>query len=509
MAERPAALRGQDAPLDMGSEEFRDAGHYLVDRIADFLAALPEQPVTRGESPAAVQALVGDGPLPRSGAPAAQLLREAGDLLLGHSVLYGHPRFWGFITPSAAPIGALGDLLTAAVNTNVRSWTLSPIGTTIEAQTVRWIAELLGYPAGCGGLLLSGGTMANVAALIAARKAKASWDVRSAGVGADGAPRLRIYASSETHTWIQKAADLSGLGTDSIRWVPADESQRMDVDALRRQIESDRASGELPFLVVGTAGTVSTGAIDPLPAIAAVCRELGLWFHVDGAYGAVAACLPDAPDDLKGLREADSVAMDPHKWLYAPLDAGCVLVRDPNALRDAFGFTPPYYHQEAAARAAINYYEHGPQNARSLRALKVWLGLRQAGREGYARMVAENIRLSRELHARAAAHPELEACTQGLSIATFRYVPADIPAGDSGESYLNALNTVVLERLQSGGEAFVSNAVIGGRFVLRACIVNFRTSLEDVAALPEIVARTGREADAALRPQLLAADAGI
>jgi glutamate/tyrosine decarboxylase-like PLP-dependent enzyme len=310
--------------------------------------------------------------------------------------------------------------------------------------------------------------------------------------------------SRETHTWIQKATDLSGVGTNAIRWIDTDAGLRMDARALRRQIETDRAAGDLPLLVVGTAGSVSTGAIDPLREIAAICKEHGLWFHVDGAYGAPAAVLPDAPEDLKALALADSVAVDPHKWLYAPLEAGCALVRDANALRETFSYHPPYYpaREEAAEDAPIFYHEFGPQNSRGFRALKVWLGLRHAGREGYARMIADDVALARRMYELAEADPELEAVTHALSIATFRYVPRDLRAALGApdvEEYLNELNRELVERLQQGGEAFVSNAVIGGRIVLRACVVNFRTTDADVAALPGIVKRIGAAIDAERR----------
>jgi glutamate/tyrosine decarboxylase-like PLP-dependent enzyme len=496
------ALTQRTAPLDLHPDEFRALGHRLIDRISDFLASLPERPVTPGEAPGAVrEALNAARPLPERGADLAHLLDTAADLLFDHSLFNGHPRFWGYITSSAAPIGALGDLLAAAVNPNVGAWFLSPVASEIEAQTVRWIAEMLGFPTDCGGLLVSGGNMANFICFLAARQAKAGWDVRAAGMIGDEARRLRVYGSQETHTWIQKAADMFGLGTDGIRWIPTDDQLRMDTAALRKQVQADLASGDRPFLVVGAAGSVSTGAIDPLPEIAAICREYDLWFHVDGAYGGFAAMLPDASPDLRGLSEADSVAVDPHKWLYAPIEAGCALVRDSAKLREAFAYHPPYYHFGVEA---TNYLDFGPQNTRGFRALKVWLAIQQVGREGYTQMISDDIRLTQGLYRRVSAYPALHAFTQSLSITTFRYVPPDLQSGaEAVETYLNELNRELLIRLQNSGEAYVSNAVIGGTFLLRACIVNFRTSLADVEALPEIVTRIGREADAALRPEPL------
>jgi aromatic-L-amino-acid/L-tryptophan decarboxylase len=239
---------------------------------------------------------------------------------------------------------------------------------------------------------------------------------------------------------------------------------------------------------------VSTGAIDPLGEIAALCREQGIWFHVDGAYGAPAAALPDAPPGLKALAEADSVAIDPHKWLYAPLEAGCALVRDPQALLDAFTYRPPYYAFDEGADAPISFVDYGPQNSRGFRALKVWLGLRQVGREGYVRMLSDDIALAKDLHRLASEDPELEAWTTDLSITTFRYVPTGVEPGSAEtEEYLNDLNREIRDRLEQGGETYLSNAVVGGTYLLRACIVNFRTTAEDIAALPGIVKRVGAE----------------
>ena len=484
------------SPLAMHSGEFRAAGHQLVDRIADFFDSLPQRPVTTGESPSAIrQALGADCPLPRQGADPAELLNHAASLLFDHSLFNAHPRFWGYVTSSAAPIGALGELLAAAVNPNCGAWLLSPMASEIEAQTVRWIAEMLNYPTDCGGLFVSGGNMANIVCFLAARQAKAGSDVRSKGV--EGT-RLRAYCSKETHTWIQKAADIAGLGTDSVRWIATDNEMRIDVQALRTQIRNDIAAGDKPFLVIGNAGTVSTGAMDPLPELAALCRESDIWFHVDGAYGGFAAVVPDAPVEFVGLSEADSVAVDPHKWLYAPLEAGCALVRDVSKLRDAFAYHPPYYHFGVEA---INYFDLGPQNSRGFRALKVWLALQQVGFDGYVQMISDDIRLSRAMFDGIAHYPELEALTQGLSITTFRYVPPDLKRNSSDvESFLDDLNRELLTRLQQGGEAYLSNAIVDGKYALRACIVNFRTTLHDVEALLPIVVRIGNEVDKTLRP---------
>ncbi len=498
----------RETPINLSGEEFRKLGHALVDRIAEFYDSLPERPVTRAPTPQEVRALLGDSELPEHGTDATRLLDRIAPLLFHQSLHNGHPKFLGYITSSAAPLGALGDLLAAAVNSNVGAWDLSPVASEIERQTIRWIADFIGYPTHCGGLMVSGGNMANLIGFYAARKAKASWEIRETGVYAQSRP-LAVYASEATHTWIQKAADLSGIGTNNIRWIPSDNRQRMRIGELEKQIVADRKEGRLPFLAVGAAGTVSTGTVDPLAGIAAICKSHDLWFHVDGAYGAPAAALPDASEDLRGLALADSIALDPHKWLYAPLEAGCALVRNPEHLTDAFRFQPEYYRfedEDEASDPRINFYEYGVQNSRGFRALKVWLSLAAIGRKGYVDMLSEDIALAERLYEAAAAHPELEAFTRELSITTFRYRPADLasPSQDV-ETYLNELNEALLSQIQSGGEAYVSNAVLEGRMLLRSCVVNFRTSADDIDSLPEIVTRLGSSIDQELRPRSLRA----
>jgi glutamate/tyrosine decarboxylase-like PLP-dependent enzyme len=490
----------REVPLEIPADEFRRLGHRLVDRVAELLDGIRERPVTRGESPGEIRRALGQGRLPEQGEAPGRVLDEAAELLIEHSLYNGHPRFWGYITAPAAPIGVLGDLLAAAINPNMGAWSLSPMASEIEAQTVRWIAELVGYPVSCGGLLVSGGNVANLVGFLAGRRARTPWDLRAQGVRPDAAPRLRVYISAAGHTWIQKAADVSGLGTESIRWIDVDDRERMRPEALAARIRADREAGDRPVVVVGTAGSVGTGAVDPLEEIAAIADAEGAWFHVDGAYGGLAAAYPGAPAELRALARADSLAVDPHKWLYAPLEAGCALVRDPEALDAAFHFAPSYY--EFDAEAAVNYFSWGLQNSRSFRALKVWLALRQAGRTGYARMIGDDVALAATLFERVRAEPELEARTLSLSIATFRYVPEDLAAGGAPvQAYLDQLNGELLTALQAGGEAYVSNAVVSGNYLLRACIVNFRTTRDDVMALPGIVVRIGRELDAKLRPE--------
>jgi glutamate/tyrosine decarboxylase-like PLP-dependent enzyme len=490
--------RTRKAAIEIAPELFRELGYELIDRITDFMTELPHNAVSTNKSPAELRALLRESSLPEYGEDASYLLNQAADLLFDNSVQSGHPRFWGYISGTPAPIGTLADLLAAAVNPNVGGWMLSPMATEIETQTIRWLGELVGYGSDASGVLVSGGNMANFVPFLAARKAKAPWSVRENGMAAGEGRRLRVYASNQTHTWVQKAADLFGLGTDSIRWLPTDDNMRMDTAALRQQIESDKAQGDIPFIIIGTAGSTGVGAIDPLPEIATVAKEYDLWFHVDGAYGAAAAVLGDeAPPEFAALSEADSIALDPHKWLYVPLEAGAVLVRDASVLTDAFAYHPEYYPDQGDK---ISYHEYGLQNSRGFRALKVWLALQQVGRQGYKQMIAEDIRLAERLYQLAAAHPELEAVTHSLSITTFRYVPQDLQSGDEDtETYLNALNKALVEHFHTNPDAFFSNAVVKDKYVARMCIVNFRTSIEDIEALPEIVVAIGRQLDAQMR----------
>ena len=493
-------------PVDLSAEQFADIGHRLVDDVADLLASIRERPVGPGETPQQVRArLDADAGLPPDGADPARLVADATRMLVDHSIYNGHPRFFGYITAGPAPIGILSDMLAAAINPNVGAWALSPMATEIEEQTTRWLAELVGFPAGGGGVLVSGGNVANMLGFWTARAAKAGWDVRRRGMAGAEARALRVYAGRGTHTWIQKATDLSGLGFDAIHWVDVDDRERMDPDALVAAIEADARAGERPFLVVGTGGTVSTGAVDPLPRLREICDEHGLWMHVDGAYGAFAAASALAPDDLRGLALADSVALDPHKWLYAPMEAGCTLVRDRDALLSAFSYRPEYY---AFEDAGTNFFELGIQNSRGFRALKVWMILKHLGRDAYVRTLEQDIETARAFFEICVADPELEPLTNGLSITTYRYVPTELAARADEPAvaeYLNRLHQVIRDRMEHGGDAFVSQALLGKVFALRMCVVNFRTTLADVRRLAEITVELGRAVDSELRPASVSA----
>lgn len=480
------------SPLEISNNDFKTIGYHLVDNIANLNSTIGDKPVTTNQKPIQLQELLGDQSLPEKGTSADELLRKATDLLFNQSLFNGHPKFMGYITGAAAPIGALADMLASAVNPNVGANALSPIATEIEKQTVQWLAEFIGISSDYGGVLVSGGNMANFTAFLAGRTAKAPKQIKKTGIA--GLPKkLTMYCSKSTHTWIDKAAILFGHGTNAVRWIETDADNKMNLKALEIAITSDIIDGYEPFFVVGTAGDVSTGTVDNLEGIGEICKLYHLWFHIDGAYGVPANILPELESTFKGIKEADSLAIDPHKWLYSPLEAGCTLVKNPKHLIDAYSSHPEYFNFRNE-NSEQNYYEYGLQNSRGFRALKVWLMLQQVGRDGYREMISEDIELSKILFNLSENHPELEAITQNLSITTFRYVPLNISeTGVDKKEYLNQLNETLTNRLQLGGKVFISNAIINDDYCLRSCIVNFRTSKKDIEDIIDIVVEEGKK----------------
>jgi glutamate/tyrosine decarboxylase-like PLP-dependent enzyme len=486
----------RNAPVQISHADFRKIGHDLVDRIADFLDTIDKRDVTRDESPRRLQTILGNKPWSDKGQPADELIARACQLLFEHSLFNGHPKFSGYITSSPAPIGVLADLLAAAVNPNVGAQILSPMATEFEKQTVQWLSDMIGAPGIYSGLLVSGGNVANLTAFFAAKNAKVPSELKQSGLAASGT-KFTVYCSKATHTWVEKAAVLSGLGLSSLRWIACDDDNRMDINELERTIAVDVKSSCQPIIVIGTAGDVSTGVVDDLRSIARVCKKFDLWFHVDGAYGAPAVIVPSQAQSFDGLLEADSIALDPHKWLYSPLEAGCTLVKDARHLTNTYSSHPEYYNFDGDGDGStLNFYEYGMQNSRGFRSLKVWLILQHAGREGFTKMISDDIDLSASLFAKANAHPELEAVSNHLSITNFRYVPLKLETGGAEkEAYLNKLNEALLNRIQRGGKVFMSNSMVKGRYCLRSCIVNFRTTEKDIAEIIEIVVEEGRAVD--------------
>jgi len=481
----------RNAPIEIDRKEFQKLGYQLVDRIADFIDSIKDRPVTTTKSQSELLKVLGDNSLPENGIPPGELLSRTSDLLFNYSLLNGHPRFLGYITSSAAPLGALADLLAASVNPNVGANILSPMATEMEKQTIKWLAEFIGVSPSYGGILVSGGNMANFTAFLAARTAKAPITIKEEGIS-NTTDKLTIYCSKTTHTWVEKAAILFGSGSKSIRWIKTTASNQIDERILEETINEDLENGCRPIMVIGTAGDVSTGAVDNLKNLAAISKQYNMWFHIDGAYGIPAAVIPSLKNLFNGVTEADSIALDPHKWLYSPLEAGCTLVKDPQHLLNTFSSHPEYYNfSTTEGETSRNYYEFGLQNSRGFRALKVWMTLQQVGRSGYEKLISEDIEFAELLFALAAEHEELEAVTQNLSISTLRYIPIDYDS-DLENEYLNELNVEILNVLQSEGEVFLSNAVVHGKYCLRACVVNFRTSKHDIEEIIQIIVRVGR-----------------
>jgi len=380
------------------------------------------------------------------------------------------------------------------MNPNVGAQILSPIATEIEKQCIGWLCELINVPNNYGGVLVSGGNMANFTAFLAARNVKSAADFKQKGLSKTKS-ELRFYCSKSTHTWIDKACVLFGHGTEAVKWIETDEFNKMRLDKLEEAILTDKQNGFTPAIAVGTAGDVSAGAVDDLNEIAAICTKYAIWFHVDGAYGAPAVVLPELAGLFKGMEKADSIAIDPHKWLYAPLEAGCTLVKNPAHLTNTFSSHPDYYNfsQQEGGRET-NFFEYGLQNSRGFRALKVWAILQQAGRNGYVQLIRDDIALAKYLFVLAENNPNLEAVSQNLSITTLRFVPQNLALVDEErEEYLNTLNKKLLDALQKEGEVFLSNAVLNGNYCLRACIVNFRSSKKDIEQIIDIITARGQK----------------
>lgn len=457
----------------------------MVALWGELLERLPSLPVGGRASVDQVRAAV-TRDVPGEPLEMDELISALRTLTFEHATYTGHSGFMAYVTGAGTVPGAAADLLAAALNQNVGGWRLSPGATEIELHLGRWLAKRLGLPSGAGGYVTSGGAMATFVALKSARDTKCGWSIRE--LGGRAGPTLTMYASSQVHDVNTRAADMLGMGRDAVRLVACDAGLRMRVDALRAAIAKDLRTGHKPIAVIATAGTVSTGAIDPLAEIADVCAEHGLWMHVDGAYGGVAA-LTDALHPLfDGIERADSVALDPHKWLYTPHSGGAIVLRDMQALESAFAIEPSYVHDDKELTGrGIDMYALGPQFSRGFHALKIWVSLLAHGWNAYERRIAHDVTLARYLYDLALEHRELEVVgpEPTLSIACFRYVPRELRGDPLAEPYLNRLNDRLMSELQLDGRVFPSNAILDGRFALRACIVNFRTEAADIDALVE------------------------
>jgi aromatic-L-amino-acid decarboxylase len=431
--------------------------------------------------------------MPERGTDPEALVDRMEQDLLALSGFHGHPRWFAYITSSATPIGVLADLAASALNQNPSLWRVAPAATAIELQTVDWIKGILGFPAEAEGVFSSGGQMANNIAHTVIRDQCAGWDVRRFGMaGPDGGgARLRVYTSDQAHYCHHQSVELLGMGREALREVPSDDRRQMRLDALVQMIEEDVRSGAKPIAIVAAAGTVLAGAVDPIPEMLAIARERGLWCHVDGAYGAFAVLAPSAPLRLRAMADADSIACDPHKWLYAPIGAAVTLVRKPGALEESFAFRASYL-QYGDEPGRVNLADRSPENTRPFRALKVWLALQAYGCKGYAAMLERNIRLARYLEQLVRGTPSLVlAAPRDLSIVNWRVEPAAL---EGDRERLERLQLAIIHELEARGVAIVSNAPLpGGGTALRACIVNFRTQPGDMEMLAAASREIGEE----------------
>jgi glutamate/tyrosine decarboxylase-like PLP-dependent enzyme len=465
-------------------DDLRGLGHRMLDDMFDYLQTVRERPVWR-PFPAAARARL-EEPVPFEETPAEDVYETFRRDILPYPTGNIHPRYWGWVKGTGTPLGMLSEMLAAGMNAHLAGFDQSAV--VVEKRVIAWLVELLSFPRETSGLLVSGGSMANFVGLAAARQARAGFDVRTEGLQGSH-PLLTVYCSTETHNSIQKAIELLGLGAKALRQIPVDSDYRIDIDALRRAVAADRLAGHRPIAVVGNAGTVNTGAIDNLEALATLARAEGLWLHVDGAFGALAALAPDLRPLVVGLNRADSVAFDLHKWGYLPFEIGCVLVRDPVAHRAGFALSASYLStlDRGPAAAGLPFAELGVQLTRGFRALKVWMALKTHGVRRIAEQIQQNVDQARYLRDLVLGHSQLALMAPvPLNVVCLRFIAPGL-----GDDRTDAINREILLRIQEQGLAMPSHTVLNGRFALRCAIVNHRTRRDDLDLFVQAVVNTG------------------
>ncbi|HMK80214.1 MAG TPA: aspartate aminotransferase family protein [Xanthobacteraceae bacterium] len=470
---RQAPLQSQsDATLDPQDwDAIRAQGHRMLDDMIDYVANVRDRPVWR-PIPDEVRARF-RAALPLGPADLGDVYREFTDFIVPYATGNVHPGFMGWVHGGGTAVGMLAEMLAAGLNANLGGRDHIPIE--VERQVVEWTRQMFGFPSGASGIFVTGTSMANLLAVLVARTAALGRSVRQHGVGDEGV-QLTAYTSTAAHGCISKAMDIAGFGSDALRCIATDRSHRIDVAALRARIALDRSAGLKPFLVVGSAGTVDIGAIDDLIALSALCREEQLWFHVDGAYGALGILAPELAPRLAGLENADSIALDFHKWGQVPYDAGFLMVRDGDRHRDTFAAPAAYLRRETRGLAAGSPWpcDLGPDLSRGFRALKTWFTLKTYGTERLGAMISRTCALATYLETRILAEPRLELLAPvQLNIVCFRYRAADA----------NRVNGDIVADIQESGIAAPSTTVLGGQLAIRAAIVNHRTDTRDIDAL--------------------------
>ncbi|HEX5490655.1 MAG TPA: pyridoxal-dependent decarboxylase [Candidatus Udaeobacter sp.] len=466
--------------LEPSADEIRDWGNSVTQFIIEYLGGLRDRPVYRQTSSREIRGGL-DSKLPIKGTDFDSLLKIFRDSIVPFSRQNAHPRMFGYVQSPGTAIGAFADLLASTLNANLTIWRSAPAPVELERVTIDWIRQILGFPAEALGLFVSGGSMANLAALAAARQTKP-----------DSLGRLRVYASTATHFSIAKAAALLGIGRENVRHIAVDDRFKMRVDDLVAAIKADLEAGCTPFCVVGNAGTVDTGAVDPLGDIRDVANRFQLWMHVDGSYGAFAILAPSVRKLFAGMEQADSIALDPHKWLYLPVNVGCVIYRDPQFAHAAFAHEAEYTRMfgEQADEAFV-CWDYGPELSRRFRALKVWMLLKGVGLDGLGEAIERNLACARHFEAMVQASDDFEmAAPVELSIFCFRHVPAHLR--DESPKVIDAFNERLLVALQRDGSSYLSNTTLGERFALRGCVLNYRTTLRDMEILLDDLRRVAK-----------------
>jgi aromatic-L-amino-acid/L-tryptophan decarboxylase len=476
---------------DDAAAEFRQVGHRLVDLLAEYLERIEELDVFPDASPLELEELFAE-PLPGAGVPLTDVVAELEEKLLPNCTHVGHPGYFGFITPSPLPAGALADLLASVLNQNPGAWAIGPGSVAMERRVVRWLCDLVGYDGAAGGNLTSGGMMANFIGLKLARDAVSGDRAQHEGVRGGWA----VYASDERHVAIDKAVDAVGLGRESLRVVATDGAFRIELAALEEAIERDRAAGVRPLCLVAMGGSTNTGAADPLGELRRIADREGAWLHVDAAYGAGMLLTPQGRDVLAGLELADSVAVDPHKWFFAPVDAGAILVRDAAQLTRSFGMEPAYLADELDETGErYQYFVHGFEQSRRFRALKVWMIFKRYGAATIGRFVEANVEQARRLYDLAEADPDFEGAVRpSMSAVCVGYRGAGLD-----EDTLARLHAEVVRRVEQGGRFWITTTRLKGRPWFRVNPVNFRTRLEHMDQLFELLRAECRRAAGQLR----------